>query len=408
MPRHLAPRLCLGTAVVWARLLGRAFVCYRISTAFENARSCWCSFALDCRALWCCARGRPIIVEWERRKHSAGLSRSVTHRNVTERYTFHKMPLHEQTRSASLRRARRVTKINQGRESLWQFVRRVECVSRALVGHSRIATGASRSYRGGARRLRRCALDFPTLLIILITVIRNSRSVFRPRSLAYRTAFRRCLTARNVVMDSLRLKANTNDGSAVMSGVEKWLPTYHSLEKRQVGDRPKCIPPYHFSMRKILKGTPVVYQCCEALARVAQKDCNKVAIARRLCNRRKRNDRVIRVCGIVQRGRGFNGTNAIRVNLFLTLLLIVRMRGDSIRTVLTATMLGVVLGERLFFDKHSQVIGKTAHRASTKGLGCRLYRENEYLSLLTLYHGSNLRSLRTQWVADTDVHFWIS
>ncbi|GBP20984.1 hypothetical protein EVAR_9556_1 [Eumeta japonica] len=39
----------------------------------------------------CCARGRPIIVEWERdARHSAGLSRSVTHRYVTERYTFHK------------------------------------------------------------------------------------------------------------------------------------------------------------------------------------------------------------------------------------------------------------------------------------------------------------------------------
>ncbi|GBP93638.1 hypothetical protein EVAR_69602_1 [Eumeta japonica] len=36
----------------------------------------------------CCARGRPIIVEWERRKAFGGLSRSVTHRNVTERYTF--------------------------------------------------------------------------------------------------------------------------------------------------------------------------------------------------------------------------------------------------------------------------------------------------------------------------------
>ncbi|GBP09657.1 hypothetical protein EVAR_76631_1 [Eumeta japonica] len=35
-------------------------------------------------------RGRPIIVEWERdARHSAGLSRSVTHRYVTERYTFH-------------------------------------------------------------------------------------------------------------------------------------------------------------------------------------------------------------------------------------------------------------------------------------------------------------------------------
>ncbi|GBP81965.1 hypothetical protein EVAR_62785_1 [Eumeta japonica] len=34
-------------------------------------------------------RGRPIIVEWERdARHSAGLSRSVTHRYVTERYTF--------------------------------------------------------------------------------------------------------------------------------------------------------------------------------------------------------------------------------------------------------------------------------------------------------------------------------
>ncbi|GBP04564.1 hypothetical protein EVAR_70613_1 [Eumeta japonica] len=32
---------------------------------------------------------RPIIVEWERdARHSAGLSRSVTHRYVTERYTF--------------------------------------------------------------------------------------------------------------------------------------------------------------------------------------------------------------------------------------------------------------------------------------------------------------------------------
>ncbi|GBP80415.1 hypothetical protein EVAR_59090_1 [Eumeta japonica] len=37
------------------------------------------------------ARGRPIIVEWERdARHSAGLSRSVTHRYVTERYTFSK------------------------------------------------------------------------------------------------------------------------------------------------------------------------------------------------------------------------------------------------------------------------------------------------------------------------------
>ncbi|GBP70454.1 hypothetical protein EVAR_52795_1 [Eumeta japonica] len=37
----------------------------------------------------CAARGRPIIVEWERdARHSAGLSRSVTHRYVTERYTF--------------------------------------------------------------------------------------------------------------------------------------------------------------------------------------------------------------------------------------------------------------------------------------------------------------------------------
>ncbi|GBP49466.1 hypothetical protein EVAR_25680_1 [Eumeta japonica] len=34
------------------------------------------------------ARGRPIIVEWERRKAFGGLSRSVTHRYVTERYTF--------------------------------------------------------------------------------------------------------------------------------------------------------------------------------------------------------------------------------------------------------------------------------------------------------------------------------
>ncbi|GBP13726.1 hypothetical protein EVAR_73960_1, partial [Eumeta japonica] len=40
----------------------------------------------------CCARGRPIIVEWERdARHSAGLSRSVTHRYVTERYTFQKI-----------------------------------------------------------------------------------------------------------------------------------------------------------------------------------------------------------------------------------------------------------------------------------------------------------------------------
>ncbi|GBP94571.1 hypothetical protein EVAR_70608_1 [Eumeta japonica] len=39
----------------------------------------------------CCARGRPIIVEWERRKAFGGpLSRSVTHRYVTERYTFSK------------------------------------------------------------------------------------------------------------------------------------------------------------------------------------------------------------------------------------------------------------------------------------------------------------------------------
>ncbi|GBP51504.1 hypothetical protein EVAR_44479_1 [Eumeta japonica] len=37
------------------------------------------------------ARGRPIIVEWERDGHSAGLSRSVTHRYVTERYTFHNL-----------------------------------------------------------------------------------------------------------------------------------------------------------------------------------------------------------------------------------------------------------------------------------------------------------------------------
>ncbi|GBP11576.1 hypothetical protein EVAR_77720_1 [Eumeta japonica] len=36
----------------------------------------------------CPARGRPIIVEWERDAALAGLSRSVTHRYVTERYTF--------------------------------------------------------------------------------------------------------------------------------------------------------------------------------------------------------------------------------------------------------------------------------------------------------------------------------
>ncbi|GBP79548.1 hypothetical protein EVAR_3508_1 [Eumeta japonica] len=36
------------------------------------------------------ARGRPIIVEWERRKAFGGPLSSVTHRYVTERYTFHK------------------------------------------------------------------------------------------------------------------------------------------------------------------------------------------------------------------------------------------------------------------------------------------------------------------------------
>ncbi|GBP07983.1 hypothetical protein EVAR_78114_1 [Eumeta japonica] len=39
-------------------------------------------------ATLCCARGRPIIVEWRDARHSAALSRSVTHRYVTERYTF--------------------------------------------------------------------------------------------------------------------------------------------------------------------------------------------------------------------------------------------------------------------------------------------------------------------------------
>ncbi|GBP14897.1 hypothetical protein EVAR_75473_1 [Eumeta japonica] len=42
-----------------------------------------------CRfVLHCCARGRPIIVEWERDARHSALSRSVTHRYVTERYTF--------------------------------------------------------------------------------------------------------------------------------------------------------------------------------------------------------------------------------------------------------------------------------------------------------------------------------
>ncbi|GBP96438.1 hypothetical protein EVAR_99893_1 [Eumeta japonica] len=47
------------------------------------------------------ARGRPIIVEWERRADLAGLSRSVTHRYVTERYTFSKLILPHAGASAS-------------------------------------------------------------------------------------------------------------------------------------------------------------------------------------------------------------------------------------------------------------------------------------------------------------------
>ncbi|GBP07221.1 hypothetical protein EVAR_92108_1 [Eumeta japonica] len=51
------------------------------------------------------ARGRPIIVEWERdARHSAGLSRSVTHRYVTERYTFHKILFSAYNRRESGRR----------------------------------------------------------------------------------------------------------------------------------------------------------------------------------------------------------------------------------------------------------------------------------------------------------------
>ncbi|GBP05174.1 hypothetical protein EVAR_3482_1 [Eumeta japonica] len=51
------------------------------------------------------ARGRPIIVEWERRGILAGLSRSVTHRYVTERYTFQicASRVHETAERATLR-----------------------------------------------------------------------------------------------------------------------------------------------------------------------------------------------------------------------------------------------------------------------------------------------------------------
>ncbi|GBP34079.1 hypothetical protein EVAR_94093_1 [Eumeta japonica] len=50
------------------------------SSRFQDGKRCICA-----------ARGRPIIVEWERRKAFGGpLSRSVTHRYVTERYTFSK------------------------------------------------------------------------------------------------------------------------------------------------------------------------------------------------------------------------------------------------------------------------------------------------------------------------------
>ncbi|GBP91758.1 hypothetical protein EVAR_33148_1 [Eumeta japonica] len=63
----------------------------RAATLIKRVRGKDGSHSKNIEVLQCCARGRPIIVEWERdARHSAGLSRSVTHRYVTERYTFHK------------------------------------------------------------------------------------------------------------------------------------------------------------------------------------------------------------------------------------------------------------------------------------------------------------------------------
>ncbi|GBP10390.1 hypothetical protein EVAR_5700_1 [Eumeta japonica] len=73
------------------RTINHAFIArppiYELTSSDDRAPVCvhiWMARIRDQLS----ARGRPIIVEWERRKAFGGLSRSVTHRNVTERYTF--------------------------------------------------------------------------------------------------------------------------------------------------------------------------------------------------------------------------------------------------------------------------------------------------------------------------------
>ncbi|GBP25012.1 hypothetical protein EVAR_94307_1 [Eumeta japonica] len=75
-----------------------------MTTRKKDSRVATTNFTSQRRAVFhqtgdlCCARGRPIIVEWERdARHSAGLSRSVTHRYVTERYTFSNSSDHRNT-----------------------------------------------------------------------------------------------------------------------------------------------------------------------------------------------------------------------------------------------------------------------------------------------------------------------
>ncbi|GBP84907.1 Partner of xrn-2 protein 1 [Eumeta japonica] len=78
--------------------LRRSFMMEHVSKFDESELVSLAQLYTNIEFLGCsAARGRPIIVEWERRRHSAGLSRSVTHRYVTERYTFskHLIPFQE-------------------------------------------------------------------------------------------------------------------------------------------------------------------------------------------------------------------------------------------------------------------------------------------------------------------------
>ncbi|GBP65872.1 Retrovirus-related Pol polyprotein from type-1 retrotransposable element R1 2 [Eumeta japonica] len=73
---------------------------------------------------------------------------------------------------------------------------------------------------------------------------------------------------------------------------------------------------------------------------------------------------------------------------------VVRMGGDSIRAVSAATVLGVVIDERLSFAKHAQYIGERAaksfgkvSRVSAASWGMR------YPSLLTVYRGTYIATV---------------